>query len=87
VPWEAFDRIVERSKERLLKGKIRIRGDLCKRCGLCIEACPKGCIVVSKKINEKSFFPSEQKKGSECTGCGLCAVMCPESIIEVYREK
>lgn len=70
-----------------MKGKIRIKAALCKSCGLCIEACPKGSIVISKKINEKSFFPAEYKKGKTCTGCGLCAIVCPEAIIEVYREK
>jgi len=74
-------------EERLLKGKIKIRSKLCKSCGFCIEACPKGSIRISKKINEKSFFPAERMKGQPCTGCGLCAIVCPEAIIEVYREK
>ncbi len=71
-----------------MKGTIRIKKAMCKGCGLCIEVCPKGAIFISKKINEKSYFPAEfDKKNNECTGCGLCAVMCPEAIIEVYREK
>lgn len=71
-----------------MKGMIRIKTSLCKGCGLCIESCPKGSIFISKKINEKSYFPAEfDKRQQECTGCGLCAVMCPEAIIEVYREE
>lgn len=72
-----------------MKGTIRIRSALCKSCGLCIEACPKGSIFISRKINEKSYFPAEFKNQEDnpCTGCGLCAVVCPEAIIEVYREK
>ena len=72
-----------------MRGKIRIKKELCKGCGLCIETCPKGSIVISKKINEKSYFPAEfdKKQKDECTGCGLCALICPEAIIEVYREK
>jgi 2-oxoglutarate ferredoxin oxidoreductase subunit delta len=75
--------------ETPLKGKIRIKKELCKSCGLCIETCPKGSIFISKKINEKSYFPAEfdKNKKDECTGCGLCALMCPEAIIEVYREE
>jgi 2-oxoglutarate ferredoxin oxidoreductase subunit delta len=75
--------------ETSLKGKIRIKKELCKSCGLCIEACPKGSIFISSKINDKSYFPAEfdKKKKDECTGCGLCAVICPEAVIEVYREK
>lgn len=61
---------------------------MCKSCGLCIEVCPKGSIVFSKKINEKSYFPAEfDKTKDDCTGCGLCAIVCPEAIIEVYREE
>ncbi|MEW6441722.1 MAG: 4Fe-4S dicluster domain-containing protein [bacterium] len=70
-----------------MRGRIRIKGVLCKSCGLCIEACPKGNIRISKKMNTKSFFPAEFAKGDECTGCGLCAIVCPEAIIEVYREE
>ena len=70
-----------------MKGNIKINAILCKSCGLCIEACPKKSIIISKQINEKSFFPAEYKEDSQCTGCALCAVVCPEAIIEVYREK
>jgi 2-oxoglutarate ferredoxin oxidoreductase subunit delta len=77
----------KRAGERSLKGMIRIKAARCKSCGLCIEACPKGSIFISKRINEKSYFPAEFNKRNECTGCGLCAVVCPEAIIEVYREK
>jgi len=70
-----------------LKGLIRIRSAMCKSCGLCIEACPKGFIQISRTMNEKSYFPAEFRKGSGCSGCGLCAIVCPEAIIEVYREK
>ncbi len=69
-----------------MKGTIRIEAAMCKSCGLCLEACPKGSIRISGNINEKSFFPAEFVEG-ECTGCGLCAIVCPEAIIEVYREK
>lgn len=70
-----------------MRGQIRIRSVLCKSCGLCIEACPKGSIRISKQMNANSYFPAEFQKGQECTGCGLCAIVCPEAIIEVYREK
>lgn len=73
--------------ETSVKGMIRIKTTMCKSCGLCIKACPKGFIQTSKNINEKSYFPAEFVKGATCTGCGLCAIVCPEAIIEVYREE
>ena len=68
------------------KGFIRIDRDLCKGCGLCIEACPKGSIEISENLNLKGYHPAEytEDEGSNdrvCTGCTLCAKRCPEEII------
>ncbi len=74
----------------LSKGFIKIKRDVCKGCGLCISACPKGCIRASKRLNIKGYYPAEyveDGKGNahECTGCALCAIMCPDVAIEVFR--
>jgi NAD-dependent dihydropyrimidine dehydrogenase PreA subunit len=47
-------------------------------------ACPKSCIVISKKSNKNGFFPA-QSDNTDCTGCGACAITCPEAIIEVFH--
>jgi 2-oxoglutarate ferredoxin oxidoreductase subunit delta len=72
------------------KGFIRINRDLCKGCGLCIEACPKGTIIMSEKLNIKGYRPAEyteneNSKNRKCTGCALCAIVCPDVAIEVFR--
>ena len=65
--------------------KITIDIELCKGCGLCVEVCPKNCIVISKISNKSGYFPAEFcQKG--CTACAACAVMCPEAAIEVLKE-
>jgi 2-oxoglutarate ferredoxin oxidoreductase subunit delta len=74
----------------LKKGFIRIDRELCKGCGLCIAACPKGSIRISNKLNTKSYHPAEysesEKSGNrKCTGCTLCAITCPDIAIEVFR--
>ena len=39
--------------------KVTINENLCKGCGLCARACPKGCIELSKaKINAKGYHPA-----------------------------
>ena len=40
--------------------KVTFDSDLCKGCGLCVDACPKGIIAIAKgKINKKGHSPAE----------------------------
>lgn len=69
-------------------GRITVREELCKGCALCISACPKEVLHLSKeKLNSKGYYPAELiDPDNLCTGCALCAVMCPDIAITVYRE-
>ncbi|MHC4230637.1 MAG: 4Fe-4S binding protein [Planctomycetota bacterium] len=66
-----------------MAGKITIDTEQCKGCGLCVTACPRSSIVISKKSNRNGYFPA-QTNNCDCTGCAMCAIICPEAIIEVY---
>ncbi len=74
------------------KGMIEIDQELCKGCLLCVDACPKGLIECSSRLNSKGYYPAifrekgMKKERRQCTGCCICAVFCPEIAIEVYRE-
>ena len=68
-----------------MAGKIIIDTERCKGCGLCVSACPKNCIVISKKSNKNGYFPA-QANSTDCSGCAACGIICPEAIIEVYRD-
>jgi 2-oxoglutarate ferredoxin oxidoreductase subunit delta len=75
----------------LKKGFIRINRELCKGCGLCVEACPKRSIRISNNLNIKGYYPAEytekeKSKNRKCTGCALCAIICPDIAIEVFRD-
>ena len=72
-------------KHEKMAGKITIDTEQCKGCGLCVIACPRSSIVISKKSNRKGYFPA-QTNNCDCTGCAMCAIICPEAIIEVYRD-
>ena len=66
--------------------KLTFKTDLCKGCGLCVDACPKNLLALSKdKINQKGHSPVEIEKPEECIGCAFCATMCPDCIITVER--
>ena len=66
--------------------KVTINENLCKGCGLCVRACPKGIIELSKaKINAKGYHPAECIDQSQCIGCASCARMCPDVVIKVEK--
>ncbi len=66
--------------------KVIFKTDLCKGCGLCVSACPKKLIALSKdKINMKGHHPAVVTDGEKCIGCAFCATMCPDCIITVER--
>ncbi len=65
--------------------KVIIDTERCKGCGLCVPACPKSCITISKQSNKNGYFPA-QASCDDCTGCVLCAIVCPETVIDVYRD-
>ena len=68
--------------------KITVNEALCKGCGLCVTACPKKILVLSKdKINAKGYHPSTLTDESACIGCASCAIMCPDVAITVERQK
>ncbi len=66
--------------------KVTFASDLCKGCGLCVGACPKGIVALAKdKINVKGHHPAEITDQEKCIGCAFCATMCPDCVIKVER--
>ena len=66
--------------------KLTFKTDRCKGCGLCVDACPKGCLTIATdKINKKGYSPAEMANAEKCIGCAFCATMCPDCIITVEK--
>ena len=66
--------------------KLTFREENCKGCGLCVDACPKGILQLSKdRLNKKGHHPAELTDEAACVGCASCAIMCPDCIIKVER--
>ncbi|NLB62282.1 MAG: 4Fe-4S binding protein [Clostridiales bacterium] len=66
--------------------KVIINEELCKGCGLCVRACPKKIMELSKtKLNSKGYHPAEVTDMSKCIACASCARTCPDSVIEIYK--
>ena len=66
--------------------KLTFREDLCKGCGLCVNACPKLILTLSNtRLNQQGSTPVEMTKPEECLGCAFCATMCPDCVITVER--
>ncbi len=67
--------------------KLTISELVCKGCGLCVRACPKGVLALSKtKLNAKGYHPAEVVDQAACIGCGSCARTCPDVAIRIEKE-
>ncbi len=67
--------------------RVEINSEECKGCRLCVEACPKHCLIISTKIN-KIGYQCVEFKSEECNACGICYYVCPElGAITVIKEK
>jgi 2-oxoglutarate/2-oxoacid ferredoxin oxidoreductase subunit beta len=62
---------------------VVIEKDRCKGCELCVYACPKGVLEMSKEINAKGYFLPRAAKPDDCDGCRHCATVCPDLAMQV----
>ena len=66
--------------------KVTIYEDQCKGCGLCVRACPKGVLAISKThLNTKGYYPAEVANQENCIACKSCALTCPDVAIEIEK--
>ncbi|MBN1776519.1 MAG: 4Fe-4S binding protein [Clostridiales bacterium] len=65
---------------------VTVNEELCKGCGLCVDACPKNIMRLdSAKINQKGYHTAHCAEPENCIACAFCATMCPEVAITVEK--
>ena len=69
-----------------MKHAIEICKERCKGCALCVVACAKGVLRMSKGLNKKGFHYAEVEDADACGGCNACTSLCPDTGIEIERE-
>lgn len=63
-----------------MKGRIIIKEERCKGCGICAAFCPKEVLSVS------ALSKIEIVNGENCIACGQCELRCPDYAIFVEKE-
>ncbi|MBR0353656.1 MAG: ferredoxin family protein [Oscillospiraceae bacterium] len=67
--------------------RVTINEQICKGCGLCVRACPKKVLALSKtKLNSKGYHPAEVVDQEACIGCASCGRTCPDVAITIERD-
>jgi 2-oxoglutarate ferredoxin oxidoreductase subunit delta len=62
-----------------------IAEERCKGCELCVAACPKAILALSRdRVNVLGYHPVRLTDASACTSCALCARVCPDAVFTVW---
>jgi 2-oxoglutarate ferredoxin oxidoreductase subunit delta len=70
-----------------IKGAVVVNTERCKGCELCVVACPKDVLAMSKQVNTKGYNYAFPEKEEDCIGCAACGYVCPDACITIYKVK
>jgi 2-oxoglutarate ferredoxin oxidoreductase subunit delta len=76
APAEVGDR-PRPAKRNPPRGEVHVFDNWCKGCGLCIEFCPAGVLVLGRDNRPRPIYPEN------CTACRWCELHCPDFAIFV----
>ncbi|MGI6660586.1 MAG: 4Fe-4S dicluster domain-containing protein [Bacillota bacterium] len=64
---------------KTLQWEVSVNSKWCKKCGLCVEFCPRDVL-------EMNDIPTV-KDAARCIGCLMCEMHCPDFAITVKRRE
>ncbi len=67
----------QRAPRRARRGQVKVFGNWCKGCGLCIAFCPRNVFVAGADGHPLVVYPER------CTACMWCVEHCPDFAISV----
>jgi 2-oxoglutarate ferredoxin oxidoreductase subunit delta len=59
---------------------LEIEPRRCKGCGVCVQSCPKGVLVLNAEGK------ADAKEIAQCIFCGICEQRCPDFAISVHKK-
>jgi formate hydrogenlyase subunit 6/NADH:ubiquinone oxidoreductase subunit I len=66
--------------------KPEIALEACVACGICIDACPVGCLAMSEQPRNKGVDAYPYLKDARaCIGCGFCSQECPLDVTVMQK--
>ena len=66
---------------------IEIDHNRCKGCHLCINVCPKKCLILASQRCKFGTHMAELDKSKKCIECGNCYLVCPDRSIKLKKDK
>lgn len=67
--------------------KVVVQKELCKGCGLCVDACPTKNLAMGQRVNAQGYAYVVWDKKAKCTGCAICGRLCPDIALRIYKEE
>ncbi len=68
------------------KHQITLRPFYCKGCGLCVDICPTGVLVLTNNKRSKWGITVIKSAPDYCIGCRMCEQRCPDFAILIDYE-
>jgi 2-oxoglutarate ferredoxin oxidoreductase subunit delta len=85
VNEEALERRKKKEPSKT-KHKITLRPFYCKGCGLCVDICPTGTLLLTTNKRTRWGVSAIKSAPDYCIGCKMCEHRCPDFAILVDYE-
>lgn len=77
----------EKRKPSPKKNELKVVSAYCKGCGLCVDICPTGTLILGENIENKFGVEAKIDAPEYCIGCKMCESRCPDFAIFVNYDE